>query len=84
VRKLNYTEPAVLRGIITAVLALAAAIGFVIPANLSGVAEGLIPVAAFLVPLVQALFTRKAVVSPATADQMVAQARGKHEAPAVS
>ena len=80
-RKLNYSEPAVLRGIITAIVALAAAVGFVVPANLSGAAEALIPVVAFLVPLVQALFTRKAVVSPATADRRVADAVGKHAAP---
>lgn len=65
-KRLNYTEPSVLRGIITAVLALAAAIGFVVPANLSSLAEGLIPVVAFLVPLAQSLWTRQAVVSPET------------------
>ena len=75
-RKLNFTEPAVLRGIITSVLALAASIGFVIPANLSGAAEGLIPVVAFLVPLAQSLWTRSAVYSPASV-----AAAGRHEAP---
>lgn len=64
--KLDFTEPAVLRGVITAVLALAAAIGFVIPADLSTAAEALIPIAAFLVPIAQSVWTRARVSSPAT------------------
>lgn len=63
-KKLNYAEPAVLRGIITAVLALAAALGFVVPADLSSTAEALIPVLAVLVPLLQSAWTRMAVFSP--------------------
>ena len=75
-KRLNWSEPAVLRGVITAVLALAASIGFVIPANLSGVAEGLIPVLAFLVPLLQSFWTRQSVVSPETFEK----ATGRHAA----
>jgi hypothetical protein len=66
VKRLDYAEPAVLRGILTALLALAASLGFVIPADLTGAAEGLIPAVAFLLPLVQAWWTRRAVYSPAT------------------
>lgn len=79
--KLDYREPAVIRGVITAVLALAASLGFVASDDIKGVAEGLIPVVAFVVPLVQSLWTRQAVVSPETADARVAAARGRHEAP---
>jgi len=75
--KLNYAEPSVLRGIVTAVVALAASLGFVTSTDIQGVAEGLIPVAAFVIPLVQSLWTRAAVFSPKTVDQ----AAGKHEAP---
>lgn len=75
-KHLNYSEPAVLRGIVTALVALAAAIGFVVPANLSGAAEGLIPVLAFVIPLVQSIWTRQAVVSP----QTHAETLGRHAA----
>jgi hypothetical protein len=61
-RKLKYNEPSVLRGIVTAALALAASLGFVATDEIKGAAEGLIPVVAFLVPLVQSLWTRRAVV----------------------
>jgi hypothetical protein len=74
--KLEYTEPSVLRGIVTAVLALAAALGFVVPADLTGAAEALIPVLAFLIPLAQSLWTRAAVYAPATVDAI-----GRHAAP---
>lgn len=77
----NYREPAVLRGIITALLALAASLGFVASDEIKGATEGLIPVVAFLVPLVQSLWTRQAVVSPETADARVAAAKGRHSAP---
>lgn len=76
VSRLNYTEPSVLRGIVTAVLALAAALGFVIPANLTGAAEALIPVLAFLIPLIQSVWTRAAVYAPATVEAL-----GRHAAP---
>lgn len=74
---LNYREPAVLRGIVTAALALAAALGFVIPADLSTTAEILVPAAALLVPLAQSVWTRAAVWSPRSHDEAV----GKHAAP---
>lgn len=70
--KLDFTEPAVLRGIVTALLALIASLGFVIPADLSSAAEALIPILAFVVPIAQSLWTRARVSSPAT----VARLRG--------
>lgn len=76
-KRLNYSEPAVLRGIITALLALAASLGFVATDEIRGFAEGLIPVLAFLIPLVQSFWTRQAVVSPETLDRAV----GRHAAP---
>ena len=76
-KKLNYTEPAVLRGIVTAVVALAASLGFVATDEIEGAAEGLIPVLAVLLPALQALWTRRAVYSPATVDDLP----GKHAAP---
>jgi hypothetical protein len=74
---LEQTEPAVLRGVVTAVLALAVSLGFVIPADLSTMTELLIPIAAVLIPLAQSLWTRAAVWSP----RSVAEAVGKHAAP---
>jgi hypothetical protein len=61
-KRLNYAEPSVLRGIVTALIALAASLGFVATDEIKGAAEGIIPVAAFLIPLVQSLWTRQAVV----------------------
>jgi hypothetical protein len=75
-RKLNYTEPSVLRGIITALIALAAALGFVATDEIKGAAEALIPVAAVVIPLAQSLWTRFAVWSP----QSHAESLGKHAA----
>lgn len=65
-RKVNYSEPSVLRGIVTALIALAASLGFVVSEDIEGIAEGLIPLVAVLVPLLQSLWTRQAVVSPET------------------
>lgn len=76
-KRLNYTEPSVLRGIITALAALAAAVGFVSTDEVAGVAEGLIPLVAFVLPLAQSLWTRAAVFSPKTVDDLP----GKHAAP---
>lgn len=76
-RKLNYREPAVLRGIVTAVLALAASLGFVATDDIKGAAEGLIPVVAFLLPLAQSVWTRAAVFSPQTVEEDLP---GKHAA----
>jgi hypothetical protein len=44
--------------------------------DVTGAAEGLIPVAAVLIPLVQSLWTRAAVFSPKTFQETV----GKHAA----
>lgn len=76
-RKLNYAEPSVLRGIITALVALAAALGLVNTANIEGAATALIPVVSFLIPLAQSLWTRFAVFSPKTVDDVA----GRHAAP---
>lgn len=78
-RKLNYSEPSVLRGIVSAVVALATAIGFVHADEIEGAAEVWIPVIATVLPLVQALWTRTAVWSKKSVDQIA----GKHEAPEV-
>ena len=75
--RLNYTEPAVLRGIITALIALAASLGFVATDEIKGAAEAIIPVVAFLLPLLQSIWTRFAVFSPKTVDDMP----GRHAAP---
>lgn len=76
-RKLDYREPAVLRGILTAVVALAAAIGFVNTDDIEGVGEALIPILAVGIPLVQAIWTRFAVWSQKSVDELP----GKHAAP---
>ncbi len=82
-KKLEYSEPAVLRGIVTAVIALAAALGFVASDEIKGAAEGLIPILALLIPLAQSLWTRQAVVSPRThAEKLGAQAAGLRNGPA--
>jgi hypothetical protein len=78
-KSLNFREPSVLRGVITAVVALLASIGVVVSTDVTGAAEALIPVAAVVIPLVQSLWTRAAVFSP----KAVAQIAGKHEAPEV-
>jgi hypothetical protein len=75
-KKLEYSEPAVLRGIVTALLALAASLGFVATDEIRGAAEVLIPAAALLIPLAQALWTRVSVWSPKSVDAI-----GKHAAP---
>lgn len=73
-KKLNFTEPAVLRGVITAAIALAASLGFVATDDIKGAAEALIPIAAVVIPLVQSLWTRSNVFAPASVS-------GKHAAP---
>lgn len=76
-RKLRYNEPAVLRGILTSLIALAASLGFVASEDIKGAAEGLIPVIAFLVPLIQSVWTRQAVVPAAKhVDQLAQVASG--------
>lgn len=74
-KRLNYTEPAVLRGIVAALIALLGAVGVTVGTDLSGLADACIVVVSLAVPLVQAATTRAAVVSPATADADVATAQ---------
>jgi hypothetical protein len=75
--RLNYAEPAVLRGIVTAVVALAASLGFVTSTDaVDGAADVLVPIVSFLLPLLQSLWTRASVFAPKTVDQVA----GRHEA----
>lgn len=62
----KYTEPARIRAIVAAVVALCGALGIVLPVDLPGIAEALIVVLAAVIPLVQGESTRAAVVSPKT------------------
>lgn len=66
----DYTEPARIRAIVTAVVGLAAALGLTLPFDLPGAAEVLLPVLAFVLPLIQGEATR-AKVTPV----------GRHAAP---
>jgi hypothetical protein len=81
--KLNYTEPSVLRGIVTALIALAASLGFVVTDDVQGAAEALIPIAAVVLPLLQSLWTRAAVWSPKSVGAVSDAAPGKHTSPEV-
>jgi hypothetical protein len=69
---LNYTEPARLRAIAAAVVALVAALGLTLPFDLPGAVEVILPLLAFVVPLLQGETTRAAVVSPRRADLIAA------------
>lgn len=75
-KRLNYAEPAVLRGILTAAVALLAALGFANTEEIEGAAEKLLPAVALVVPLVQAVWTRFNVFSPKSVDDLP----GKHAA----
>lgn len=68
----NYAEPSRVRAIVTAVLALCAALGIVLPFDLPAIAEALLLLAAAVLPLVQGEATRAAVVSPQRADLIAA------------
>ena len=68
----NYTEPARIRAVVTAVIALAAALGLTLPFDLPGIAEAGIGLLAVLLPLIQGEATRAAVDSPQTVDRKVA------------
>jgi hypothetical protein len=70
----NCTEPARIRAVVAAVVALCAALGIVLPFNLPAVAEAAIAVLAVLVPLVQGESTRAAVFSPITHQEQVGRA----------
>lgn len=70
-KKLNYTEPAVLRGIVTSGLALVGAVGVVVPADLPPQIDALVISAAAVIPIAQALWTRFNVWSPRKVDETV-------------
>lgn len=72
----EYTEPSRVRAIVTAVVALAAALGIVLPFDLPGLAEAAIGVLAVVLPLIQGESTRAAVVSPQRADLIAAGRAG--------
>lgn len=57
----DYTEPALIRGVVAAVLQLCAALGVVLPFDLPGIAEAVIVIVAAAVPLIQAVTTRAKV-----------------------
>lgn len=71
----NYTEPARIRAIVVAVVALCGALGIVLPFDLPGIAEALIVVLAAVLPLIQGETTRAAVYSPRSKDIAVGQAK---------
>lgn len=75
-KRLEYTEPAMWRGVVTALIALLGAVGVTVTADLSTFVDSLIVAASLALPLVQAVTTRAAVVSPATADKEVGIATG--------
>ncbi len=62
--RLSWTalEPARLRGIAIALVALAAALGLVLPFDLPGITEAIIGVLAVVLPLLQGELTRAVVV----------------------
>lgn len=72
VRWLEYTEPARVRALVTAILALCAALGIVLPFDLPRIADALLLLAAVILPLIQGEATRAAVVSPQRADLIAA------------
>lgn len=75
-KTLNYREPAMWRGVVTALIALLGAVGVTVTSDLSALVDSLIVAASLALPLVQAVTTRAAVVSPATADKEVGIATG--------
>jgi hypothetical protein len=79
----NYAEPARIRAIVTAVVALCGALGVVLPFDLPGIAEAAIVVLSVLLPLIQGESTRSAVVSPKThAEELGKVAAGLSNGPA--
>ena len=74
VKWLEYTEPARVRAVVVAVLALCAALGIVLPFDLPKIADALLLLSAVILPLIQGETTRAAVVSPQRAD-LIAQGR---------
>jgi len=75
-KRLNYREPAMWRGVVTALIALLGAVGVTVTSDLSALVDSLIVAASLALPIVQAVTTRAAVVSPATADKEVGIATG--------
>lgn len=75
-RWFEYAEPARVRAVVTAVVALAAALGVTLPFDLPGIAEALIVLASIVLPLLQGEATRAAVVSPQRADLIAAGRAG--------
>lgn len=69
-RWFQHFEPARLRAIWTAVIALAAAVGVSVSADLDAKVTAVIGVLAVLLPLLQGETTRAAVYSPATVEQI--------------
>lgn len=58
----DYTEPALIRATVAAVLQLCGALGIVLPFDLPGIAEAAIVLLAVLVPIIQGVTTRAKVV----------------------
>lgn len=77
-------EPARLRAIWIAILALAGALGFTIPADVDAKVQGAIIAAAALIPLLQGEWTRSAVYSPATAERIATSAAEMAQLPQVT
>lgn len=75
--KFNYKEPAALRGVVVALVTLAASLGVVQTQDIDGVAEVLLPTVLFVVPLLQAVWTRTAVWSQQSVDEI---STGRHAA----
>lgn len=72
----DYTEPALIRAVVAALLQLCAALGVVLPFDLPGIAEAAIVLLAVLVPLVQGAATRAKVWSPQSHAEAMARAAG--------
>lgn len=76
-KKLNYSDPAVLRAVFMSVIGVAAALGVTLPSGLSSAVDSLVAVLAFVIPLIQGFWTRHAVVSPQTHHAKLAAAHHK-------
>jgi len=71
-RTLRYFEPARVRAVCTAAVALAIALGISVPAQVDGVVTALVAVLSVVLPLLQGELTR-AVVTPAAIAQQHAE-----------
>ena len=81
INRIEYLEPARIRAVVTAVIALCGALGVVLPFDLPGVAEALILVLAAVLPLAQGEATRAAVVPLEKHKDQLAAATGHVVAP---